>query len=206
MDYSFSYSFLLLGAVIAGSVMVGILATLPYRLFGAAFENARRADGSLSRKRRRKERKATANFVAELLVAPLVASAVLVGALMLVHNFLIPIPLAADIAAMFSPDPEVFEQRTETGDLGDVGLVYQDWSQQQGFSQSRNLTAKSFLRRNWPVLLILIAGVGGFVYWFVTRYYAQAVQRYQVGYIRRQNQYTQRDASRVNAAAKALRS
>ena len=180
---------LLLGAL----VIIGILATLPYRQLGLAFKNCYRLDGTFSRKRARIEISQLTNFFAELFIIPIMVVAVTVGGLLIVHKTIIPIPLVVDIAEMFSINPEKFEVRTEEGELGDVGLVYEEWSDERGFSSRRNLAMRKFLKDNWVALGLIGLALLIIYYWFMTQYYVVSASKYADALNVRWRRYRERD-------------
>ncbi|NND73107.1 MAG: hypothetical protein HKN43_16150 [Rhodothermales bacterium] len=192
-SYSFDFNFGLLILVLSGLAIAFILLTFPYHLFRESRSNWYRSDGNLSAKRFRKETRKLAGLTGELLLFPLVGSAVVVGVLMVVHTFLIPIPLLVDVAGMFSTDADVWEERTETGELGDVGLLYGEWSDEQGFSEDRAFGVRKFLKRNWYMVAGLGVIFGIMVHLFFTGYYVSCLAEYQEGLIRRRRHYAEHD-------------
>ena len=173
--------------------MLGILATLPYRQLRIAFKNCRRLDGTFSKKRARIELSQLTNFFAELFIIPIMVVSVTVGGLLVVHKTIIPIPLVVDIAGMFSLDPEKFEVRTETGELGDVGLIYEEWIEEQGYSQRRNLAVRKFLKDNWVALALIGLALLIIYYWFMTQYYVVSASKYTDSLRVRSQRYRERD-------------
>lgn len=192
-SYSFDYNFGLLILILAGLAVVFILFTFPYRLFRESRSNWYRGDGALSKRRTRKELNRMFGLVGELMLFPLVGAAVIVGALMIFHTFIIPIPLLVDVAAMFSTDAQVWEERTESGELGDVGLLYGEWSDEQGFSEERAFGVRKFLKRNSYMIAGLGVIFGVLVHLFFTGYYVSCLTDYQEGLIRRRRHYAERD-------------
>lgn len=186
-------------AVVALAVLavVAVAVSLPYHVFHLAGQNRYRLDGTVSRKRAWKEVKHLVDFLGELLLVPLLVVTVLGGALVLVHHYVIPIPLLADLAEMFSPVPSVMEERTETGRLGDVGVLYGEWSERQGFSAGRAYVWRKLLKHNALALAFGAAVFGLFCYWFVTRYYIAVVLAYQEGILRRRKRYHKRDRAKA---------
>ncbi len=180
---------LLIALLLAGLVLV-----TPARTFRLARANARRPDGSAHPERRRAEAEHFAGFVAELLLAPLFA-VVLAGALVVgVHEYVMPIPMIADVASMFDADMAVWDERMETGKLGDVGVVYHNWRLSQGHSAASADFWRAFLRHYWPVLLGLTLLFAALQYWFWTRYYARVVEAYHGGVRRRHERYRREDS------------
>ena len=202
-SYSFEFSFLWVFAALAGLAVVAIAASIPYYLFRIALQNRFRLDGTVSRRRTWREVRHLLDFLGGLLLVPFFVVVLMGGSLVLVHHYVIPVPLVADLALMFSPDPAVMEARTETGRLGDVGLIYGEWSERQGFSAERAYTWRKFLKRNALLLALGAALFSAFCYWFVTRYYFAAVVAYQQDVFRRRQRYHRRD--RAEAARRKKR-
>ena len=151
----------------------------------------------MSRKRTWREVRHLGDFLGGLLLVPFFVAVLAGGALVLVHYYVIPVPLVADLALMFSPDPAVMERRTEAGRLGDVGLIYGAWSEGRGFSAERAYTWRKLLKQNGLALALLAVLFGAALYWFVTRYYFAAVAAYQEDVFRRRKRYHQRDRARA---------
>ncbi len=192
-NYSTSFDFVGLALFLGALVVIGILATLPYRYLGMAFRNCSRLDGTFSRKRARVEFSHLMSFFAELLVIPLMVVGFTVGGLLIVHKTVIPIPLVVDIAEMFSINPETFEQRTESGDLGDVGLIYEEWTQEQGYSARRNVAVRKFLKDHWLTLSVILFAILVIYYWFMTQYYVISATKYADALVTRSRRYRERD-------------
>lgn len=180
-------------------LVVVFLATLvlvtPRHVLALARANGRRSDGSAYPERRRVEVKHFAGFVAELLLAPLFAVVIAAALLLGVHAYVMPLPMLADVAGMFSPDMAVWDERMETGKLGDVGVVYHNWRLEQGYSAASADFWRAFLRYYWPVLLGLTLFFAAFQYWFWTRYYARVVEAYYAGLLQRRTRYRREDGS-----------
>ena len=194
--YSFDFSFTWIFIILVVLALAAIAVSIPYHVFRLAWQNRFRLNGTVSRRRLKKEARHLADFAGELVLVPLLVLALMGGALVLVHHYVIPIPLMADLAAMFSPDPVVMDARTETGDLGDVGRIYGEWSAQQGFSSERSYTWRKFLKQNVLMLAFLAGLFGLFCYWFVTRYYLAAVAAYRKGVLERRARYYRRDQAK----------
>lgn len=194
-NYSFDFDFGGLIVVLLSLAILFILFTFPYRVIRIARSNCRRGDGELSPKRTRKEIRKAVGLIGELFLFPLISAGVITGVLLGVHSFIIPVPLVVDVTQMFSLDASVWEERTETGELGDVGRIYEEWNDEQGYSDARNYGIRKFLKRNWLVLALLGLAGAALTYWFVSGYYVQAVAEYHDGLLRRKERYAKRDDS-----------
>lgn len=185
-----------IGAVLGLLALLAIAVTMPYAVFREAWANTTDPDGTRHGPRLRTELSALANFFGELLLVPVLVFGITGGATFFVHEYVIPIPLVADVMSMFDPDMTVWDERMETGRLGDVGRIYGRWSEDQGFSPTRGYVVRKFLKRNWLALLIVAAGLTAFFYWFATRYYISTVVAYHEGVQHRRQHYRQEDGHR----------
>lgn len=192
-NYSFDFDFGFLIIFLISLGIAFIVMTFPYRVIGLARSNCYRKDGRISPNRTKREIRKATSLVGELLLFPLISAGVITGVLLAIHTFVIPVPLVVDVAQMFSPDAAVWDERTETGELGDVGRIYEEWNDERGYSDERNYSVRKFLKRNWFVLALLALAGAGLTYWFVTGYYVQAVTDYHDGLLRRKERYAKRD-------------
>lgn len=182
-----------------------LLWMVPARCYRLAWINSRAPDGSRHPRRSRHEAKRLLDFLAELVLAPLFAFALSAGVLLFVHEFIMPIPMIADIASMYSADMAVWDARMETGKLGDVGVTYLEWRLQQGFSRASSDFWRSFLRQNWFFLAVCTLVFAAFQYWFWTRYFAATVGAYYRGLTKRRKVYMKRDMERAARAGQPQR-
>ncbi len=193
-NYTFDFDLGLFALVLVGLAIGFIALTFPYRMMTLTFANCRRADGQRSGRRTKKEVRKLIELLGELLLFPILGTAFITAAVLIVHTFVIPIPLVVDVMGMFSPDGTVWEERTETGELGDVGRLYGEWSDEQGFSQERAYGIRKFLKRNWLVLLLLATAITAVAYVFITGYYVSCLKSYHDGLLMRKKRYAEHDS------------
>ena len=174
--------------------VAGIVLLLPYTALRIALRNTRRADGSRSQRRARRERRHAVEFAGHVLLVPLLVVAVAGSALVGVHRFVAPVPLLLDVAGAFDTDAAAWERAIEQERLGDVGAAYESWSRRRGFSYRTARYWQELLWAYWPTLVAILTLGGLLFYGLLARVYAGASAAYQRGVYRRQHQYRKRDA------------
>lgn len=162
-----------------------LVALFPYRTVALARARTRRSDGTRNREQAKVELRHFGHFLADALLVPLSLTVVLGAALLAVHLWVIPLPLAADILGAYAFDPVAWEHAIEQEDLGDTGVTYESWGASQGYSEERVRFFQEFLWRNWAFVLLggLVGGV--LVVGFTFRYYLKAVEAYHQGVVTR---------------------
>lgn len=183
-----------IGASLSFFAVFAILLTIPYAVFRQAWTNVMHHDGTYDWSRVWKELYALGDFVGGLILIPVAVFGIVSGAIAIIHHFVVPLPIVVDIFGAFDPDPKVWEAAIETGELGDVGAQYEEWSQSQGYSYTTARFWQEFLWNHWLILLIGSAGLAVFVYWFVTRFYVSAVVAYHKGIQDRRERYLRKEA------------
>lgn len=164
----------------------GIVAALfPYRTVALARANARGPDRTRDIGQAKVELRHFGQFLADALLVPLSLAVFLGTALLALHLWVIPLPLAADILGAYAFDPIAWEYAIEHEGLGDTGATYEAWGHSQGYSAERSRFFQEFLWRNWAFVLLLGLVGGGFMVWFVFRYYLRAVEVYHKGVVDR---------------------
>ena len=110
---------------------------IPKSSVQAVRANCRRSNGSWSSGRAKIELVEIVDVSGNLLMGFIIMLAMIIGPLFVVHNYIIPIEMAADIFGAFSLDAEEWEANIETGELGDVGAQYEDWGAKIGLSSTQ---------------------------------------------------------------------
>lgn len=192
-NYSFDFNLGGLALVLMGLAIAFVALTFPYRMMSLTVANCRRSDGRRSSRRTKREVRKLISLIGDLLLFPVLSTTFVMAIVLAVHTFVIPIPLVVDVMGMFSPDSAVWEERTETGELGDVGRIYGKWSDEQGYSSDRAYNVRKFLKRNWFILLLLAIVVVVIAYVFITGYYVSCLKSYHEGLLKRKERYTERD-------------
>lgn len=181
------------------------LLTFPWRLARTAVANARRLDGTISRKRAAIEARKGGSFMAEVLLVPLLATTLLSSGFMIVDQYLIPLPMLRDIVSMFDIRFSTWDERMEAGRFGDVGLTYGEWARSRGYSDDLGYTLRKFMKNNWFALIVAAALAAAAVYWFVAAYYIAILRRYRICLLRRREDYRKVDVVRSVASPVASR-
>ena len=172
------------------------LFAFPWRLVRIAASNSRRVDGSISRKRAGIELKQGSNFMAEVLLVPVLATSLFMAAFFVVDRYVIPLPLLRDVLSIFDTQFAVWDENMESGQFGDVGVTYGEWARSRGYSENTGYTIRKFLKNNWLALAVVSVVAGGFFYWFITRYYLSALKAYNKKLMRRRENYRYVDVRR----------
>lgn len=123
------------------------------KVFYTAFLNCFQPDGRLNRIRTWREVRYLARFLSILLVIIMLFLLICATPIVLVHTYVVPIPIAVKIFGAYHLDPKVWEYNIEDGDLGDVGAEYEAWSKELGFSKQAAKFWQYFLWYTWPFLI-----------------------------------------------------
>ncbi|MDX1438442.1 MAG: hypothetical protein R3284_00930, partial [Rubricoccaceae bacterium] len=169
--------------------VAGVLLLLPYPAFREAYANGRRADGSQSSARRKRERKHFSEFAAFILLVPLIVVSVVGSSLIVVHEYIAPVPLLLDVMGAYRVDAEAWERAIEHEELGDVGATYEEWSARRGFRAGTARFWQEVLWDNWPTILLLVVFGGGVFYLAVSKLFIKASATYQQGVFNRSEEY-----------------
>ncbi len=188
---------LFIGIAIFSVTLLLVVLAFPWRLLRMAATNAKRPDGTLSRARARIEVRKGAGFLGEVVLVPLLATTLLVGACFGVDRYLIPLPLLRDVVSLFDPRFSVWDEAMETGRFGDVGLTYGEWARSRGYSQNVGHTLRRFLKNNWLALVLLAVAATVAVYWFVIRYYLATLEAFYRELQVRSERYRRLDIRRM---------
>ena len=122
-------------------------------VFHIAFLNCFWPDGRLNRTRAWREVRYLARFLSSWLVIFALFLAICATPIVLIHSYVVPVPIALKIFGAYHIDPEVWEYNIEKGDLGDVGAEYEAWSKGHGFSKRTAIFWQYFLWYTWPFLI-----------------------------------------------------
>ena len=184
--------------------VAGVLLLLPYPSFRTALGNCERADGTQSRARTKRERKHAADFAARILLVPIIVVAVVGTSLIVVHEFVAPIPLLLDVMETYEVNSEAWERAIEHEELGDVGARYEEWSSRRGFEANTARFWQETLWNNWMTLLALLVGGGGVFYVAVSKFFVGASVAYQRGVGARAEEYRLHDGDELTDFERAL--
>ncbi len=185
---------LILAVISFVAILLLALLTFPWRLAAVAVRNVRRADGSLSGKRLRIEMRGAVSFMTEVLLAPVLATTMLVGGVFVIDRYVIPLPLLRDVVSLFDAKFDVWDERMESGRFGDVGLSYGEWARSRGYSANTSYSLRKFLKNNWLALAVVVVAGAVFIYWFVVQYYLSALLQYRNKVAGRRERYRASDA------------
>ena len=133
-------------------------------VFYIAFLNCFWPDGRLNRTRTWREVRYLARFLSSWLVVFALFLAICATPIVLVHSYVVPIPIALEIFGAYHIAPEVWEYKIEKGALGDVGVDYETWSKERGYSKQTAKFWQYFLWYTWPFLI-------GYTLYFFTLFY-----------------------------------
>jgi hypothetical protein len=130
-----------------------------------------------------------------LLVVILLFLVICATPMVLVHSYVVPIPIALKIFGAYHPAPELWEYNIEDGDLGDVGAEYEDWSKERGFSKQTAKFWQYFLWYTWPFLIGYALYSFAFFYLFIYKFSRALFSYYKKKVFRREAVYYVRGLS-----------
>jgi hypothetical protein len=158
-------------------------------VFYTAFLNCFWPDGGLNRTRTWREVRFLGRFLSSLLAVIILFLAICATPIVLVHSYVVPIPIALKIFGSYHLDPAVWEHNIEDGDVGDVGAEYEAWSKERGFSKRTAKLWQYFLWYTWPFLIGYALYSFALFYLFIDKfsralwaYYKKKVFRREVVY------------------------
>ena len=158
-------------------------------VFYTAFLNCFRADGRLNRTRIWREMRYLARFLSSLLVVIMLFLVICATPIVLVHSYVVPIPIALEIFGAYHLDPEVWEYNIEDGDLGDVGVKYEAWSKKRGDSKQTAKFWQYFLWYAWPFLIGYALYSFALLYLFINKFSRALFAYYKKKVFRRKTVY-----------------
>jgi hypothetical protein len=165
-------------------------------VFYTVFLNCFWPDGRLNRTRTWREVRYLARFLLSLLGVITLFLAICATPVVLVHSYVVPIPVALKIFGAYHLDPEVWEYNIENADLGDVGAEYESWSKEQGFSKKTAKFWQYFLWYTWPFLIGYALYLFTFFYFFIHKFCRALFAYYKKKVFRRQAVYYAKSRSR----------
>ncbi len=184
--------------------VAGVLLLLPYPSFRTALGNRKRADGTQSRARTKRERKHAADFAAHILLVPIIVVAVVGTSLIVVHEVIAPIPFILEVMGAYEVGSEVWEDAIEHEEIGDVGAWYEERMGRLGVQPDTARELKETLAHNWMTLLALLVGGGGVFYVAVSKFFVGASVAYQRGVGARAEEYWVHDGDELADFERAL--
>lgn len=187
-------------------VVLGLAGPLPYRVFYVATRNVTRLDGTFSKGRLQREVRYATSLLGEFLLLVIIVVSISGFILLVIHEYIVPLPMVADMLSQFDLDPVQWEYNIEHGELGDMGAKYEAWSRSRGFSESSARFWQEFLWMQW----IALAAIGSFLAYtggrFLLHFYGTALVKYAHGVLSRNKAYRRRDlmhmASRPNRSVR----
>lgn len=192
-------------AILLLLMLLCLAGPLPFRVFAVARRNARRMDGSFSTYRLRTEAKHIGSLFGEFLLVVIAAVSVFGIILMTIHEYIVPLPMVADMLSQFHLNPERWEYNIEHGDLGDMGAHYEAWSRRRGFSDSSARFWQEFLWVQWLGLAVIGLTLLYYFGRFLVHFYGTALVTYAHGVLKRNKAYTRRDLEALKAKRKSPR-
>jgi hypothetical protein len=161
----------------------------PDRGFLLILRNCVRMNGNLSSERVWGEFNRLSKLITVIVVFPLAFLAINLAALWAVHNYVVPLPMAASIFGAFDINPEAWEYNIEHRELGDVGAKYEDWSAKKGFTSETSRFWQETLWHGWPFYLGISLYIGLSFYLIVVKVCLKIVRYYTNGLSRRKSLY-----------------
>jgi hypothetical protein len=137
-----------------------------------------------------------ARFLSSWLVVVTLFLAICATPIVIVHSYVVPIPIALKIFGAYHIDPEVWEYKIEKGDLGDVGAEYETWSKEQGFGKQTATFWQYFLWYDWPFLILYALYSVALFYLFINKFSRALFAYYKKKVFRRAVAYYAKSCSR----------
>lgn len=191
MLWLFTLPFLLL--------LLGAALRLPFDALRLARRNARRADGSHSRSRSRREGRHAARLLWRVAGAPLLVMLLAAGGMRAFHLYAMPDESLARIfgeyhpeASLHAPDLEAWEEALEATRRE---KAHRAWREAQGLDPKTEPTLGAQLAEHWPVHLVFLLLLLGFAGWYVLYAAPRAASAYRAEVLARSKDYLHRDLS-----------
>lgn len=189
MFWLFALPFLLL--------VVGAAIRLPYDMLAHARRNTRRADGSRSERRTRREAAHAAGLLWRAVGLPLVVMLAAAGGMRAVHLWVMPdvsvAPIFGDYhpeTSLHAPDLEAWEEAIEATRRE---RAYRAWREAQGLDAPAPPSLRDQLAEHWPLHAVFPLLLLAFALWYVLRVLPDTVAAYRAGVLSRGTEYLRRD-------------
>jgi len=165
------------------------------KVFYTALLNCFWPDGRLNRTRTWREVRYLGRFLSGLLVVLALFLAICATPIVLINSYVVPIPIALKIFGAYHIDPEVWENKIEKDDVGDVGAEYEDWSKEQGFNKQTARIWQYFLWYTWPFLIGYALYAFASFYLLICKFSIALFVRYKEKVFRREAAYFMKSQS-----------
>lgn len=184
-----------------GLIAFSIVAIFNTYVFGLAFKNCIRLDGTLSWKRFFKELKHLARYLLAILVVVYLLVSFVYLSVMMVHSYIIPLNIVEDVFSQFRVDAMAWEEEIKYGPMGNIDQQFEDWSVSQGYSLETPEMLADILFDNWQLLLFILAVFLGLLYFFQVKVFVALTSYYVKRTLRRRIAYHRRDRFRAEGAS-----
>jgi uncharacterized sporulation protein YeaH/YhbH (DUF444 family) len=176
--------------LIAVSLTLILIATVPQNILRTAIENCTRADGSKSVRRRQRESKSALSFLSGIVVIPLILIAIHVSATMMVEHFYVVYVPEEWVAKIEWAD-------TVEGSVSEAMAEFSEWrDQQQAHDYDNKASWQEAIWDNWMYFIADALLMGIVVYYFLGPYYLLLVSNFTKGVERRHRVYVRIDSKR----------
>jgi hypothetical protein len=165
--------------------------------FYVAFLNCFSAGGRLNRIRTWREVRYLTRFLSSWFAVIILFLTICATPIVLIHSYIVPIPIALKIFGAYHIDLEVWEYNIERSDLGDVGVEYEIWCKERGYSKRTAKFWQYFLWYAWPFLIGYALYSLTLFYLFVYKFSRALFAYYRRKVFRREEAYYLKSASHV---------
>ncbi len=177
-------------------LLIAVPALLPYRSFRLARGNARRADGSRSRSRARREARHAARFLTLTLLLPLAGFVLLESGLFLFHRHVVPNTRLHELFGEYFPEtslhaPDLEAWRDAVADA-EHQAADEARREAEGRAPRRRHTPQDALAQHWPLHIVFLIGPALLLAGFLRWHYLPAAVAYHAGVQRRYEHYRRR--------------
>ena len=150
-------------------------------------------DGSINWTRTWRETKYLVRFVSTLLLILFLFFGICATPIVLVHSYIIPIPIVMDVLSVFSINEEVWEDNVFIGDGRKALSKYETWRKKQGISKQRAMSMQQFLWDTWYIWAAFALYAMFFFYLLLVKLFIKLFNRYKKKVFRREEVYSSRD-------------
>jgi hypothetical protein len=161
--------------------------------------NCIRLDGRWHSRRCRFEIRKLLRVIAVMVALPLIYSAVSLGTVWAVNQYIVPLPFVFKLATVFHMEEEAWEANIEDafGSMTDVAEEYEAWGRKRGMSAPTAKLLEKTLWHGWPIYLGLGIFLGLNAYLLCIRLIMKTVDRYRQQLHQRKEYYYDKDLAAI---------
>ena len=166
-------------------------------VFRTVLRNCKRLGNGVSWYRTKREIGHLIKLFSVILIISLIYVMVNSVIMIIVNDYIIPFPIAIKIISAFDIDPIVWEKNIEIGIYGDIGIEYEKWAENIGFSLRTTDFLQKFLWEYKYVLASLALYFMFSFYFLVLKISLHLHKRYKKRLFRREIFHHKYDVSKI---------